>query len=201
MLESFFLKDSMEVGCDEAGRGCLAGPVVAAAVILPPDFQHSLLTDSKKLSEKTRLLLEPIIKEKALAFGIGIVSVREIEEINILNASILAMHRAMDELVIEPENIIVDGNKFKPYKSIPHQCIVKGDSKYFSIAAASVLAKNTRDDLMLKLHTDFPQYAWDKNRGYPTTFHRKAIESTGACIHHRMTFNLLGGDNQLDLFS
>ncbi len=200
MLKSFLLKNSIEVGCDEAGRGCLAGPVVAAAVILPPTFQHSLLNDSKKLSEKTRLFLEPIIKEKAIAFGIGVVSEREIEEVNILNASILAMHRAIENLAVVPEHIIVDGNKFKPYAEIPYQCVIKGDSKYLSIAAASVLAKNFRDELMLKLHADFPQYAWDKNKGYPTKTHRNAILTFGPTQFHRMTFNLLGDSVQLDLF-
>jgi ribonuclease HII len=200
LLKTFLLENSVEVGCDEAGRGCLAGPVVAAAVILPPTFQHSLLNDSKKLSEKTRLFLEPLIKEQAISFGIGVVSEREIEEVNILNASILAMHRAIENLAVVPEHIIVDGNKFKPFGKIPHQCIIKGDSKYLSIAAASVLAKNFRDDLMLKLHADFPQYAWDKNKGYPTKTHRKAILTFGPTQFHRMTFNLLGDSVQLDLF-
>jgi ribonuclease HII len=200
LLKTFLLENSVEVGCDEAGRGCLAGPVVAAAVILPPTFQHSLLNDSKKLSEKTRLFLEPLIKEQAISFGIGEVSEREIEEINILNASILAMHRAIENLKVVPEHIIVDGNKFKPFGKIPHQCMIKGDSKYLSIAAASVLAKNYRDELMLKLHADFPQYAWDKNKGYPTKTHRKAILTFGPTQFHRMTFNLLGDSVQLDLF-
>jgi len=200
LLKTFLLENSVEVGCDEAGRGCLAGPVVAAAVILPPTFQHSLLNDSKKLSEKTRLFLEPLIKEQAISFGIGVVSEREIEEINILNASILAMHRAIENLAVVPEHIIVDGNKFKPFGKIPHQCIIKGDSKFLSIAAASVLAKNFRDELMLKLHADFPQYAWDKNKGYPTKTHRKAILTFGPTQFHRMTFNLLGDSVQLDLF-
>jgi ribonuclease HII len=200
LLKTFLLENSVEVGCDEAGRGCLAGPVVAAAVILPPTFQHSLLNDSKKLSEKTRLFLEPLIKEQAISFGIGVVSEREIEEVNILNASILAMHRAIENLAVVPEHIIVDGNKFKPFGKIPHQCIIKGDSKFLSIAAASVLAKNFRDELMLKLHADFPQYAWDKNKGYPTKTHRKAILTFGPTQFHRMTFNLLGDSVQLDLF-
>jgi ribonuclease HII len=200
LLKEFFLDNCIEVGCDEAGRGCLAGPVVAAAVILPPTFQHSILNDSKKLSEKIRLLLEPLIKEQAISFGIGVVSEREIEEINILNASIVAMHRAIENLKVVPEHIIVDGNKFKPFGKIPHQCIIKGDSKFLSIAAASVLAKNYRDELMLKLHADFPQYAWDKNKGYPTKTHRKSILTFGPTQFHRMTFNLLGDSVQLDLF-
>jgi ribonuclease HII len=200
LLKEFFLDNCIEVGCDEAGRGCLAGPVVAAAVILPPTFQHSILNDSKKLSEKIRLLLEPLIKEQAISFGIGVVSEREIEEINILNASILAMHRAIENLKVVPEHIIVDGNKFKPFGKIPHQCIIMGDSKFLSIAAASVLAKNYRDEIMLKLHADLPQYAWDKNKGYPTKTHRKAILTFGPTEFHRMTFNLLGDTDQLDLF-
>ncbi len=191
MLKPFYTKNKIEAGCDEAGRGCLAGPVVAAAVILPPDFKNSMLNDSKLLSEKKRNLLRPIIEQEALAWAVGIVDHKEIDEINILNASFLAMHRALDQLLIKPEAIIIDGNRFNAYKNIPHDCIVKGDSKYFSIAAASVLAKTYRDDIMEKLHQEYPVYDWKKNKGYPTKSHRKAIAEHGASPHHRMTFKLL----------
>ena len=200
MLQSNFKKGVLEAGCDEAGRGCLAGPVVAAAVILPEDFNHGLLNDSKQLSEKQRIELEPYILENAICCGIGIVDEREIEEINILNASILAMHRAIDQLSQGPEHLIIDGNRFKLYKEIPHCCIVKGDSKFQSIAAASVLAKNHRDRIMFELDTFFPEYGWKKNKGYPTKSHREAIVKYGITIHHRITFNLLGTSNQLELF-
>jgi len=191
MLKQFYTKNKIEAGCDEAGRGCLSGPVVAAAVILPPDFKNDILNDSKLLSEKKRNLLRPIIEQEALAWAVGIVDHKEIDEINILNASFLAMHRALDQLLIKPEVIIIDGNRFNAYKNIPHDCIVKGDSKYFSIAAASVLAKTYRDDIMEQLHQEYPVYDWKKNKGYPTKKHRSAIAEHGATPHHRMTFKLL----------
>lgn len=200
MLESSYVKNVLEAGCDEAGRGCLAGPVVAAAVILPEDFNHNLLNDSKQLSEKQRMQLEPYILENAISYGIGIVDERQIEEINILNASILAMHRAIDALIQEPEHLIIDGNRFKLYKTIPHCCIVKGDSKFQSIAAASVLAKNHRDRIMNDLDSLFPEYGWKRNKGYPTKLHRQAILKNGITIHHRNTFNLLRSPSQLELF-
>jgi len=181
-----------ECGCDEAGRGCLAGPVVAAAVILPSNFFCPLLNDSKQLTELQRDSLRPIIEKEALAWAVAEVSNEEIDEVNILNASIMAMHRAMDKLEIRPEFIIVDGNRFKPYGIIPYQTIVKGDSKYLSIAAASVLAKTHRDELMMRLHSEFPVYSWDKNKAYPTMKHRAAIRSNGTTPFHRLTFDLLG---------
>ena len=191
-LKGNFSAFTYECGCDEAGRGCLAGPVVAAAVILPAGFDCPLLNDSKQLTEKERDTLRPIIEREALAWGVAEVSCTEIDDINILNASILAMHRAMDKLAIRPEYIIVDGNRFKPYAGIPHQTIVKGDSKYLSIAAASVLAKTHRDELMLHLHAECPEYSWDQNKAYPTIKHRAAIRLHGTTPHHRMTFDLLG---------
>ncbi len=197
-LKSFFKLNCIEAGTDEAGRGCLAGPVVAAAVILPVDFKHELLNDSKKLTEKQRSFLRPIIEKHALAWAVGYVWQEEIDEINILQASILAMHNAIDKLSLVPEHIIVDGNKFNPYKEIPHQTIIKGDGKYLSIAAASVLAKTYRDDYMEKIHLDFPYYAWDKNKGYPTKLHRQGIRDHGITKHHRKTFRLL--PEQLKLF-
>lgn len=181
-----------ECGCDEAGRGCLAGPVVAAAVILPSGFVCPMLNDSKQLTELQRDILRPVIEKEALAWAVAEVSNEEIDEVNILNASILAMHRAMDKLKIRPEFIIVDGNRFKPYGVIQYQTIVKGDSKYLSIAAASVLAKTHRDELMMRLHSEFPVYSWDKNKAYPTLKHRAAIRSYGTTPFHRLTFDLLG---------
>lgn len=181
----------LEVGTDEAGRGCLSGPVVAAAVVLPKNFKHPLLNDSKKLTEKQRQLLRPIIEKNALAYGVGVVDEKQIDEINILQASILAMHKSIDAMKLVPEFIIVDGNKFKPYKRIPFETIVKGDGKYLSIAAASVLAKTYRDDFMEKLHAEYPIYNWKKNKGYPTKEHRKGIMEHGACKYHRKTFRLL----------
>jgi ribonuclease HII len=181
-----------ECGCDEAGRGCLAGPVVAAAVILPLDFVCPMLNDSKQLSEQVRDLLRPVIEKEALAWAVAEVSCTEIDAVNILNASILAMHRAMDKLKIRPEFIIVDGNRFKPYAEIPYQTIVKEDSKYLSIAAASVLAKTHRDELMIRLHDKYPVYDWDKNKAYPTLKHREAIRMYGTTPLHRLTFDLLG---------
>ena len=181
-----------ECGCDEAGRGCLAGPVVAAAVILPAGFVCPMLNDSKQLTELQRDQLRPVIEKEALAWAVAEVNNEEIDVINILNASILAMHRAMDKLQIRPEFIIVDGNRFKPYSDIPYQTIIKGDSKYLSIAAASVLAKTHRDELMVRLNAEFPVYNWVKNKAYPTLKHRAAIRSNGTTPYHRLTFDLLG---------
>lgn len=199
MLVINFSGFSLEVGTDEAGRGCLAGPVVAAAVILPSNFSHPFLNDSKQLSEKKRQELRPIIEENALAFGVSFVWQDEIDKINILQASITAMHRAIDALKITPEFIIVDGNKFRNYQQIPHQTIVKGDSKYLSIAAASILAKTYRDEYMEKIHQEFPAYFWNKNKGYPTIEHRNAIREFGATIHHRKTFKLLPEQLKLEM--
>lgn len=191
MLLPYLDKKEVEAGCDEAGRGCLAGPVFAAAVILPKDFQHPLLNDSKKLTEKQRELLRPIIEEESLAWAVGSYSSAEIDEVNILNASFLSMHRAIEKLTIKPTSLLIDGNRFKPYKSIPHHCIIKGDGKYLSIAAASVLAKTYRDDLMKKLDSDYPEYGWKQNKAYPTKAHRAAIKKYGATEYHRMSFRLL----------
>ncbi|MFR9166071.1 MAG: ribonuclease HII [Dysgonomonas sp.] len=198
MLELSYNKDVSEAGCDEAGRGCLAGPVFAAAVILPSDFHCEKLNDSKKLSEKARYEIRPIIEEKAVAWAIGIVSAEEIDEINILNASFLAMHRAIAKLKIKPQYLIIDGNRFKPYGDIPHTCIIKGDGKYCSIAAASVLAKTYRDDYMQALHMEYPDYGWDKNKGYPTIAHRKAIHDLGITPFHRKSFRLLEKQLEFD---
>ena len=181
----------LEAGCDEAGRGCLAGSVFAAAVILPPDFSNDLLNDSKKLTDKQRYKLRPIIEKEALAYAVGIVTAQEIDEINILNASFLAMHRAIDLLQITPEHLIIDGNRFKKYKETAHICIVKGDAKFLSIAAASILAKTYRDDYMQGLHNEFPMYDWHKNKGYPTKKHRDAIREYGVSPYHRMSYRLL----------
>ena len=191
MLLPFLSPDTIEAGLDEAGRGCLAGPVFAAAVILPPDYRNEMLNDSKQLSDKTRRLLRPIIQRHALAWAVASVSAQEIDQINILNASILAMHRALDQLSLRPQALIVDGNSFKPYHNIPFTTIVKGDAKYMSIAAASILAKTCRDDYMLTLHQQFPAYHWDLNKGYPTKAHRQAIRLVGPSPYHRMTFRLL----------
>lgn len=185
-----FDKNKVEAGCDEAGRGCLAGPVVAAAVILPPKFKNDILDDSKKLTEKKRYALREIIEKEALAWAVGIVSPEEIDKINILNASFLAMHRAIDQLKLKPEQLLIDGNRFNPYNNTPHHCIIKGDGKYLAIAAASVLAKTYRDDLMLELHENFPIYDWDSNKGYPTKKHRLAIREYGNTPHHRKTFGM-----------
>jgi ribonuclease HII len=189
MLFNNLHKNKIEAGCDEAGRGCLAGPVFAAAVILPPDYKNELLNDSKKLTEKQRDLLRSIIEEEALAWAVATVDAPEIDEINILNASFLAMHRAIDKLTIIPEYLLIDGNRFKPYKTIPHQCIIKGDGKYLSIAAASILAKTHRDEFMKKIHQEFPDYSWNKNKGYPTLQHKMAIQKQGFTPYHRKTFN------------
>lgn len=197
MLQPYLEEGRIEAGCDEAGRGCLAGPVYAAAVILPPDFKNELLNDSKQLTEHQRNLLRPIIEKEALAWGVGIVTAEEIDEINILNASFLAMHRAMDQLKVRPEFILIDGNRFKPYKDIKHICIVKGDGKMMSIAAASVLAKTYRDEFMTKIDKEFPQYNWKGNKGYPTKAHRAAIREFGATPYHRMSFRLLNDEPSL----
>jgi ribonuclease HII len=196
-LRKYHRKGVVEAGCDEAGRGCLAGPVVAAAVILPAKFDHPLLNDSKKLSEKQRSLLRPIIEENAISWAIGIVSVQEIDEINILNASFLAMHRAIAQLSVRPELLLIDGNRFKPYEDLEHACIIKGDGIYRSIAAASILAKTHRDSLMDGLHNEHPYYLWHSNKGYPTADHRDAIRKHGACNHHRQTFTLLPRQTEL----
>ena len=198
MLEPYLIKGRIEAGCDEAGRGCLAGPVTAAAVILPEDFHNELLNDSKQLTERQRELLRPIIEREAIAWAVAFVSPQEIDEINILRASFTAMHRAIDQLTTRPEALLIDGNRFIKYQDIPHTCIVKGDGKMMSIAAASVLAKTHRDEYMQRIAQDFPQYAWDKNKGYPTPAHRAAIELRGATPHHRMSFQLL--NPQLTLF-
>lgn len=193
-----FMKDGvLEAGCDEAGRGCLAGPVYAAAVILPPDFECPGLNDSKQLTEKQRYELRPLIERQSVACAVGIVSAQEIDAINILNASFLAMHRAVQLLGMKPEHLIIDGNRFKKYEDVPFDCVVKGDGKYLSIAAASVLAKTYRDDYMRELSAQYPEYRWDKNKGYPTKDHRAAIEKFGPTEHHRMTFTLL--DSQLKI--
>jgi len=189
ILESYFTENLIEAGCDEAGRGCLAGPVFAAAVIFPKSFTNNLLDDSKKLSEKNRYILREIIQNEALSWAVASVDNYEIDKINILNASILAMHLAIKKLQIVPEFLIIDGNRFKKYEEIRHQTIVKGDGKYYSIAAASVLAKTYRDDFMLEIHKKYPQYNWQKNKAYPTEEHRKAIEKYGLCEYHRLSFN------------
>ena len=191
MLASYLHKNKIEVGCDEAGRGCLAGPVVAAAVILPKNFKQPFLNDSKQLSEKKRVLLKTEIQEYATAYAIGVVDHKEIDKINILNASILAMHRALDQIINPFDSILVDGNRFKKYNETEHYCIIKGDGKYLSIAAASILAKTYRDDLMKKLHHKHPQYQWEKNKGYPTKSHRAAIKKIGVSQYHRKSFRLL----------
>lgn len=198
MLLPYLEKNRIEAGCDEAGRGCLAGSVFAAAVVLPPSFVCPELNDSKKLTEKQRYKLRPIIESEALAWAVGVVTPEEIDQINILNASFLAMHRAVDALKVKPEHLLIDGNRFRPYPEIPHTCIIKGDGKMLSIAAASVLAKTYRDDYMDQLHGQFPQYEWMRNKGYPTKAHRTAIALHGTTPYHRMTFQLL--DRQLNLF-
>lgn len=196
MLKSHYYEDLIEAGCDEAGRGCLAGSVYAAAVILPSDYQNELLNDSKKLTAKKRYTLREEIERDAIAWAVGIVTPGEIDKINILNASFLAMHRALDQLQVRPEAVIVDGNRFKPYQDLPSTTIVKGDGKYLSIAAASILAKTYRDDYMLSLAEEYPQYDWQSNMGYPTKKHRQAIREHGITPYHRKSYNLLG-DGQL----
>ena len=198
MLANHYYEGKVEAGCDEAGRGCLAGSVYAAAVILPEDYQNDLLNDSKQLTEKRRYQLRDIIQRDAVAWAVGIVTPEEIDRINILNASILAMHRALDQLKVRPEVVIVDGNRFKPYRDLPHTTIVKGDGKYLSIAAASILAKTYRDDYMNQLAEEYPQYDWLSNKGYPTKKHREAIKAYGITPYHRKSYNLLG-DGQLSL--
>lgn len=198
MLASHYFEGKVEAGCDEAGRGCLAGSVYAAAVIFPENYQNEELNDSKKLTDKRRKQLREIIQRDAVAWAVGIVTPEEIDKINILNASILAMHRALDQLKVRPEAVIIDGNRFKPYQSLPHTTIVKGDGKYLSIAAASILAKTYRDDYMDKLAVEYPQYDWLSNKGYPTKKHREAIRQYGITPYHRKTFNMLG-DGQLSL--
>lgn len=194
MLLPYLYPDTIEAGCDEAGRGCLAGAVYAAAVILPPDFRNELLNDSKQLTEKQRYALRGVIEREASAWAIGIVSPEEIDKINILNASFLAMHRAIDGLKIRPEHLLIDGNRFNPYQGVPYTTVVKGDGKYMSIAAASVLAKTYRDDYMNCLHEEFPVYDWIHNKGYPTPKHRSAIAEHGITPYHRKSFNLIGNE-------
>lgn len=200
MLKRFQTEGVIEAGCDEAGRGCLAGDVYAAAVILPPDFENDLLNDSKQLTEAQRYRLRNIIEKEAVAWAVGIVTAAEIDKINILRASILAMHRAVDKLKVRPEHLLIDGNKFSPYPGITHNTVVKGDATYMSIAAASILAKTYRDDYMLAIAKEYPMYDWQNNKGYPTAKHRAAIREHGTTPHHRMSFNLLGEEpKQLEL--
>ncbi len=194
MLKNYYEQGRVEAGCDEAGRGCLAGSVYAAAVILPPDYHNERLNDSKKLTARQRYALRQDIERDAVAWAVGVVTPQEIDQINILNASILAMHRALDQLQVRPEAIIVDGNRFKPYRDLPHTTIVKGDGKYLSIAAASILAKTYRDDEMVRLVQEYPDYDWQHNMGYPTRKHREAIRQHGITPYHRRTFNLLGSE-------
>ena len=197
MLKQFYHPKLIEAGCDEAGRGCLAGSVYAAAVILPPDYHNEQLNDSKKLTERQRYALREVILRDATAWAVGVVTPEEIDRINILNASILAMHRALDQLTVRPEAVIVDGNRFKPWGDVPYATIVKGDGKYLSIAAASILAKTYRDDYMNRLAEEYPMYDWHSNKGYPTKKHREALRQYGPSPYHRKSFNLVG---QLSLF-
>ena len=192
MLLPYKIENRIEAGCDEAGRGCLAGAVFAAAVILPPGFRNETLNDSKQLTERQRYALRPLIEKEALAWAVGVVSPQEIDEMNILKASFLAMHRAIDALRVRPEALLIDGNRFTAYRDLPYSCEVKGDGRYLSIAAASILAKTYRDDYMMKLHEEYPQYHWDENKGYPTRAHRAAIAQYGPTPYHRRSFNLLG---------
>lgn len=192
MLKQYQREGVIEAGCDEAGRGCLAGDVYAAAVILPPDFTNELLNDSKQLNESQRYQLREVIEQEAVAWAVGIVTAEEIDKINILRASILAMHRAVDALKVRPEHLLIDGNKFNPYPGITHNTVVKGDATYMSIAAASILAKTYRDDYMQRIAKEYPMYDWQSNKGYPTAKHRAAIREYGTTPYHRMTFNLLG---------
>ena len=194
-LLPFYNENTIEAGCDEAGRGCLAGPVFAAAVILPSNFENELLNDSKKLSEKQRYHLRPLVEEQALAWAVVAVDNKEIDEVNILNASFLAMNRAVEKLITIPEHLLIDGNRFRTKGNIPYTCMIKGDGRFYSIAAASILAKTYRDDYMAEIHQEFPYYDWHKNKGYPTKKHRAAIKEHGPCKYHRMSFRLL--DEQL----
>ena len=198
MLKSYHTKGFIEAGCDEAGRGCIAGPVFAAAVILPADFRNPGVDDSKKLTAKTRELLRKVIESEAIAYGVGLVDEKEIDQINILNASFLAMHRAVDKLRPVPQHLIIDGNRFRPYEGIPYHCIVKGDAKYASIAAASILAKTYRDEFMEMLHNQHPEYMWKNNKGYPTRVHREAVYKFGPSPYHRRSFRLLNDQMKLD---
>lgn len=197
-LLPFYKEGILEAGCDEAGRGCLAGPVVAAAVILPPNFDYGMLNDSKKLSEKQRKELRPVIENGALAWAVEMVSNEEIDKVNILNASFLAMNRAVQKLRVKPEHLLIDGNRFRPQTEIPFTCMVKGDGRFFSIAAASVLAKTWRDEFMEKIHHEFPQFDWRKNKGYPTRKHREAIAKFGITKYHRLSFRLLNEQLKLN---
>jgi ribonuclease HII len=198
MLQPFFQTKLIEAGCDEAGRGCYAGPVFAAAVILPKDFHHPLLNDSKQVTEANRYELRTIIEKQATSFAVAMIDNEEIDRINILKASFKAMHLAINKLLIAPELLLIDGNRFVPYKKTPHHCIVKGDGKFTSIAAASILAKTYRDDYLMQLHEEYPMYDWKNNKGYGTAKHRKAIEEYGLCKYHRMSFNIL--PKQINLF-
>ena len=198
MLKSYYRENIIEAGCDEAGRGCLAGPVFAAAVILPKNFSHTLINDSKKLTENTRLRLREEIQEEAISWSVEMVDNNIIDQINILNASIQAMFQAIDSLTIKPQYLLIDGNRFKPYPSIPHQCFIKGDSRFLSIAAASILAKTYRDEYMKKLHKKYSNYGWDRNKGYPTKLHRDAISRYGITPHHRKSFTLI--NTQMEIF-
>ena len=197
MLAPYLHKDLLEAGLDEAGRGCYAGPVFAAVVILPKDFYHPLLNDSKLLSEKQRNLLRPVIEKESIAFAVASVDNGVIDTINILQASFNAMHLSVDQLKITPEFLLIDGNRFRAYQNIPHQCIVKGDGKYAVIAAASILAKTYRDEFMQQIHASFPHYGWDTNKGYGTEIHRKAIEAFGLCNYHRKSFNILSASTEV----
>lgn len=199
MLKAYYDKRLIEAGCDEAGRGCLAGPVFAAAVILPKDYKNKILNDSKQLTDKIRYELREVIEKESLAFAVSQVNNTEIDEINILNASILGMHRSVDKLKITPELLLIDGNRFKAYKNIPHQCIIKGDAKFLSIAAASILAKTYRDDFMIEAAKKYPGYGWEKNMGYPTKLHREGISKLGTTPLHRLSFRLLPEQLELEL--
>jgi ribonuclease HII len=198
MLKAYYKKGIIEAGCDEAGRGCLAGPVVAAAVILPSGFKNKELNDSKQLTEAKRNELRIIIEREAMCFAVGMLTNHEIDEINILNASFKAMHKAVDQLTVKPAFLLIDGNRFNPYPGIPHACFIKGDGRFLSIAAASILAKTYRDEYMQQLHEEFPVYGWSHNKGYPTEHHRKAIETDGTTPYHRMSFQLLPSQLEIE---